>query len=170
MKRHVSLLALLLLAAPVLAQQATDDNRWYAGANIGWSSVDEGGVDDDDTGFKIFGGYHVNQWLDGEIGYVDLGKFENGGELEVNGFEASVLGRVPINPEASVFGRVGMFAWDTSGDDLAFADDTGTDPLIGFGADYRFSDMLGVRAEYERFYEVDEADIDLFSLGVVYDF
>ena len=74
-----------------------------------------------------------------------------------------------MDPNADIFGKAGLYAWDSESG-INF-DDVGVDPVFGFGGRYQFEDSnFGVRAEYERFYDVDDADIDLFSVSATYDF
>ncbi|WP_303907976.1 outer membrane beta-barrel protein [Thiohalomonas denitrificans] len=148
------------------AQQTMDESRLYLGAGVGWADVDEPGLDDDDTGYKIFLGYRAMEWLDAEVAYTNLGDF---GSIEPDGFQLSGLARFAVDPSIDIFGKAGLYAWDSSDSGLDF-DDTGVDPVLGFGGHYQLDGRFGVRAEYERFYDVDDADIDLFSVSATYDF
>ena len=77
-----------LVGLPVVSQAQNNwyDN-WYVGASVGQSFVDELGIDDDDTAFKVFGGYQFNKYLGAELGFVDHGELEDrGNELDVDEF------------------------------------------------------------------------------------
>lgn len=178
------LLVLLGLSSAPAAAQSTG---FYIGGGAGVSSVDVCGdlnalgassCDDRDTGFKIFGGYGINQNLAVEIGYIDLGEIEASGggatiKAETDGVEAAAVGILPINRQFSVFGKLGLFMWDVSvsgsgpGGSASISDD-GTDLMFGLGGSWNLTPQLSLRAEWERF-DVDE-DADFFSASVVYRF
>lgn len=60
------------------------DPNFYIGAGYGVSSIDTGvtgltgtaSLDEDDGGFKIFGGFKFNNYFGIELGYADLGSAE----------------------------------------------------------------------------------------------
>jgi len=193
----VAVLILGLAAKPSMAQA----ENWYAGASVGQSKADidltcdldiSCSKDEDDTGFKIFGGYEFNPNGAIEFGYVDLGKFKASGkdsflgnaslDWEPSGFTFAVVGTLPIGQNFGLTGKVGIFFWDMdlharssvfgSGSDS----DSGTDLTYGLGLKYDFSKTFGMRAEWERFQDVGDSnttgqsDIDLFSVGVVFKF
>ncbi len=164
-KKWIVPVLLALGTGTAWAQQTVDESPWYLGAGAGWSNVDDNGLDEDDTGYKLFVGYRATDWLDGELAYTNLGDL---GPLEPDGFQLSGLASFSVDPNADIFGKAGLYAWDAeSGIDF---DDVGVDPILGVGGRYRLGNQLGVRAEYERFFDVDDADIDLFSVSVTYDF
>ncbi|MEM1434273.1 MAG: outer membrane beta-barrel protein [Pseudomonadota bacterium] len=166
------------------------------------------GSDDSDTGWKIFGGLNFNAYVGVEVFYVNLGEalqslavdasalisvgnepsgsVDAKAEAEVDAFGAAVVGRLPLSEPFSLFGKVGMTAWDadlnisasfsgsasglpiTASDSLSDSDD-GTDIMFGAGASWQFSEAWRLRAEWERF-AIDDADVDLWSAGIVYVF
>lgn len=85
MKKLFSVIIILLLTT---VQSALAWDTWnpsfYAGVGYGYSKVDTGitgltgtsSLDENDSGFKIFGGFKINQFLGIELGYSDLGKAE----------------------------------------------------------------------------------------------
>lgn len=169
-------LATTLLVLPIAAHA---DDSWYVGAGVGLSNVDEFGIDEDDTGFKLFGGYHFNEFFGVEAAYVDLGELEEasiaGGpltELEVDGFSLAAVGRYPITNAVSIHGKAGVYFWDA---DIVgsiapqFNDDSDNDIFFGAGISYRFYERFTVIGEWER-YDIDDFDIDLLSIGVSYSF
>jgi hypothetical protein len=68
--------ALLLSATPAMA---ADGTGFYVGAGVGSMGVDVGEFSGDDTSFKIFGGWDFNQFLGGELEYIDGGGAAGGG-------------------------------------------------------------------------------------------
>ena len=155
----------LLSAAVVAAMCASTipfasaaERTGYAGVGVGRSSLDESGFDDD-TGYKIFGGYQFNKHVAFEGAYIDLGNFtsSSSSSVSVNGFQATALGMVPIGQKFRVFGKAGLFH------------NGGTDLTYGLG--FEWGNKIGVRAEWERFTDVSgSADADMFSASAVFSF
>lgn len=151
-------------------------------------------MDDTDTGYKLQLGYKFTPNWAIEGGYVDLGKFKYdatfaGGtanaEIKVTGWNIAAVGTYPINEQFSVFGKLGVI------DAKVEADFTATGPggtasdgdsstkakgNWGVGATYNINKQWGVRAEWERFDKLGdkdktgESDVDLLSVGVVFNF
>ncbi len=147
-------------------------------------------VDDSDLGWKFFAGFNFNQYFGIEMAYVDLGEAEASSVItaptagtaaiaaEADGFSFAAVGRYPLSNNIDVFGKVGVFAWDVEGTGnvtsgattVALNGDTdGTDVMFGVGGEYEITKNIGVRAEWER-YKLDSDDVDLFSIGLEYDF
>lgn len=179
-----------LLAATQASAQA------FIGGSFGKSDIDRelttglitsGTVDGKDSGFKVFGGYMFSRNFGVEAAYVDLGEVSysgsffgapvTGGKVEVTGFNIAALGSFPINEQFSIFGKLGLFIWDTEASDVTggvpfTAKDDGSDISFGLGVSYNFTRNLAVRAEWEKF-KVElgaEADADLLSIGIVWRF
>jgi OmpA-OmpF porin, OOP family len=173
----------------------------------GWNT------DDKDTAFKLFAGYQFNPNFAVEASYVDFGKFSanavtdyeeayipeiddvasrtvrENDEVSIDGFGFALVGRLPIDAGFSVFGKLGLFAWDgsasfsesttyrvgndsltTSERDSASFDDI--DPFYGIGVEYVVNQVM-VRAEFER-YDLSDSDAelktDLISASIGYRF
>lgn len=172
--------ALAATSAPASAQAT---GPYYAGASFGTTSIDVcgslGGLgltscDDEDSGFKIFGGYNFNQNLAVELGWVDLGEITATGpggtaKVGIDGFQAAAVGSVPFSPQFRGFGKVGLYMWDISatGPGGSLSDD-GTDVMFGLGVGWKVAPRVELRAEWERFDSDDEAD--LLSIGVQFSF
>lgn len=159
------------LVAAVSASKARAD--WYVGAAVSQAYVNESGLDENDTGGKIFGGYRFNKYLAAEAEYYDFGDQEDGiNSFSVNGYGLGVVGSVPVSDSFSVFAKGGLHYWDldVKGPIAAqFSDDSDSDPYYGVGVDYSINDRWGIRGEYTR-YEVDNFDVDVASVGVVLSF
>jgi OOP family OmpA-OmpF porin len=189
--------ALALLVAPAWA------GTFYLGAGAGESSTDDlsvadlddgsfvdGSLDDSDTAIKAFVGYRFLKFVAIEVGYVDLGEFTIEGTsdgsgpdffagpvdaaAEVDGYDVSVLGILPIGKRLKVFARAGYYLWDSevtvSNGGLSLSeDDDGEDTLIGAGASFRLGAGIDVRAEYEQF-DVDDITVDVISAGLTWRF
>ena len=205
----------LLAAQSAQAQDNTFINpdwansAWYIGAGVGQSraSIDEPRLraslaangetvtgfakDQRDTGYKLFVGKQLNQYMAVEAGYFDLGKFDfksttsgNGvlnGQAAFRGVNLDLLGQLPLSQRLSLLGRVGMHYTKTntefSGNRLlgsanTHASERKLNAKLGLGLEYKFSEALALRGEVER-YRVNDAvgnrgDADLYSVSLVY--
>jgi OOP family OmpA-OmpF porin len=209
MKRIALTLAVVLGLASMPTMAA--DPGFYLGAGIGQFSVeidevdlgDESGFldfDDDDTGFKIFGGYQFLPWLGAELGYVDGGTASQsysdtvlGGariEADVSAMTVAAVGTLPIGDMFELYGKLGMAFWNgdlqasVTGnlcDELEAVgercsestDDDGEDFYYGVGAGINIGERFNVRIEYEIF-EIDPRNVDVdanfLSASAVYRF
>ncbi len=197
MKRLIATAALAtLVASPAFAQsyQYNPNEGPYVGAGLGYSKLDNdtlnrldsagANTDDSDTGYKLFVGYQFNPNFAIEASYLDFGDFEANAGAEkltasADGFGFALVGKLPIQNGFSVYGKLGMVAWDgdidyrdsSTGTTASLADD-GTDPFYGIGAEYEVERIL-MRAEFER-YDISESgedfEIDLISASIGYRF
>ncbi len=204
MKRLIATAALAgLVASPAFAQsyQYTPHEGPYLGAGIGHAMLDNdtldqledigASTDDNDVSYKLFAGYQFNPNFAVEASYLDFGDFDASGilngdparaKLSADGFGFALVGKLPIQSGFSVYGKLGMIAWDG---DLSFAftdsngdrwsgsaSEDGTDPFYGVGAEYIVNQLV-MRAEYER-YDISESgedfEIDLISGSLGYRF
>lgn len=168
---------LLSITGPAVAQGYIG-----AGAGITASDLCNGiagpGVncDDEDTGLKLFGGYKFTPNFAAEAAWIDLGEVSASGfggtaTAEADGFQIAAVGMIPINPQWSIFGKLGAFMWDatvTTSSGFSVGDD-GTDIMLGFGGMWNITPKIGLRAEWERF-DVDSEDVDFLSVGVQFNF
>jgi OOP family OmpA-OmpF porin len=178
--KPATLATLLMLPGVAFGQQGMLQNiEPYVGLGVGSSSHDVQG-DDNDTGFKIFGGGLLNPNFGAELSYVDLGQFQEVGNpllgtltsrIEASAWALHGIGRLPLmNNQASVFGKVGVALAQVEANNT---DDNSFDLAYGIGASYDFQKNLGVRAEWERYALgnndalLDESDFDLFSASLV---
>lgn len=159
-------------------------------ADQGLTPVGGLSIDDNDSGKKAYIGYWFNKYVGLEGGIIDLGEvrasgtvtdgatnYTATGTVASDGFTASVLGRVPLHPRFSVFGKAGAYQWDTDFDLGNFSrSDDGTSGLLGIGGEFelgRAGPLWHLRAEWEHFFDVGEkdttgrSDIDYVSIGIV---
>jgi OOP family OmpA-OmpF porin len=193
----IGIAAVLSCAAPGAFAQ---DAGFYVGGALGQSSFKDacGGdptllvlsCDDKDSAWKIFGGYQFNKNFGAEVGYVDLGKatgslivlgLPGGASIKAKGFEFMGVGTLPFTDKISGYAKAGLFRWDVDADAyVSFlpvsTSDNGTDFTFGLGVKYDFTKNIGARLEYQRYNDVGsdtttgQADIDLWSIGIVYKF
>jgi OOP family OmpA-OmpF porin len=175
---------LLLAALTLLAASSKARADIYVGASVGQSQIndDESSFDFDgsDTATKLFGGFSFFKFLGLEASHMDLGNPDDsvggGGEAEIkmSGWDAFVLGNLPLGKHFEIFAKAGLVYWDRDvdfGGTLSGSDhDTGTDGAYGAGAAFKFGDHFAVRVEYEKFKVSDLDDVNLTSAGVVFRF
>jgi len=165
------------------------DSR-LAGLGYTTSSV----IDDVDFGWKVFGGYQFHEYFALEAIYVDLGEVSStispivpvGSPAQfvadaatvhpysVNGVALAGVLTWPVNDNIMVFGKFGGFRWDADvkvwcSTCLGTTTADGWDWMGGAGAEYDFTNDVGVRLEWEH-YATDRDDVELFSGSVLYRF
>ena len=178
-----SAVAALAVAAAAPAAYAQDENAgFYLGGGIGQFNAQIDDVDDvdatvdewdnDDTAYKFFAGYRLNNFLAFELDYINLGEPSGrvvpGVNLDaaVDGFAPYVVGSIPLGNWFEVYGRLGYFFYDaTLGveseiDGRAEFDEESEDLVYGAGIGAKVGEKLNIRFEYERFdlQGVDDAD------------
>lgn len=134
-------------------------------------------------------GYWLNRHVGVTGGFIDLDDlgaaggmtdsgtdFGAGGVEPSGGFTASALGRLPLSQRVSLFGKAGAYQWHTdfeAGDASRF--DAGSGGVLGVGAEFqlgRAGALWGVRAEWQRYLDVDErdaadgSDLDFATIGL----
>lgn len=204
--QSASFLLFAAFANPLMAQTTTDYSEgWYMGGNIGISTanIDKDKItqnltnysysdDEQDLGYKLFGGYQFNKNFALEGGYFNLGKFDyslstpNGsldGNIKVKGLNLDAVAILPITEDFSAFARIGANyaqakdAFGTTGS-ISMSDNSpkknDLNYKFGAGLQYAVTDSLALRLEAER-YRINDAvgndgDIDLFSIGLMYKF
>lgn len=148
--------AALTLSAGALAQQTTAPG-FYIGAEVGQADFGS----EDDTAFKIIGGYQFHRNIAAEAGYGML--FDKGG-AEVTALEVVAVGMFPVMDKLSVIGKLGFAQVDIE----SAADSDDIELTYGIGLQYDFLRNLGARVQWQRYDSDPEAD--LLSVGIVYRF
>lgn len=154
--------AVILTGFPFLA--CAQDQGGFIGASIG--TADDEVLNEDESGFKLFGGYRFTRNIAGEIAFVDLGSYF-GGFLDQYGLAFDVMVILPVADNFEFFAKAGLFSWTV---ETPFADDDGTDLMYGLGAQFNVNRNIGLRIEYEEFTDVSGGDVSLISAGVSYHF
>ncbi|MGZ8294748.1 MAG: OmpA family protein [Telluria sp.] len=173
------------------SRASIDEQRIVQSLTANGASMRSFTTDERDTGYKLFIGKQLNQYLAVEAGYFDLGKFGfdaatsgNGslhGEAAFRGVNVDLVGQLPLSQRISLLARAGVnYAKTTthfSGNRLAAvtnpnASERKANAKVGLGIEYKFSEALAVRGEAER-YRMNDAignrgDVDLLSLSLVY--
>jgi OOP family OmpA-OmpF porin len=131
----------------------------YVGLDVGQTDVG----DEDDTGFKIFGGYQFHRNVAAELGYGLL--FDKGG-VELTSLEAVAVGMFPLANQFSIIGKLGLARLEAEGFGESESD---TELTYGIGVQYDATRNLGLRLQWQR-YSTDPDDIDFISIGVLWKF
>jgi OmpA-OmpF porin, OOP family len=175
-------------AAGLFSRSGADErvkSGWELGAGIGMhtheeSIEDQVVFDGQGTAYKLFAGYRFNRYFAAELAYVDGGdpaeSYVDGTtgeplervEVQAHGFQASVLGALPLGQSAfSLFGRLGYLDSKT---DVRVVDQTpagvfsppqtftsnSEDPFFGIGLMAALDGAL-LRLEYEYVdFDVDD--------------
>ncbi len=155
-RKYAALVLLALLVTPAYAVQPGG----YVGFGFGQSDDDV--LSETDNGWKVFGGANLSPNLGLELAFVDLGEFV-GGVLTQSGVSYHLVGYVPVSDSFDLFGKIGLFAWKVDAFGLS---NTGTDLTYGFGGEYRMTQQLALRVEWETYQDVDGGDVDLVSAGL----
>lgn len=155
------------LSAPAAFGQGQQTNPgWYVGGSLGQADLGP----DEDTAWKIFGGYDINRNFAVELGYTDLGEVSEGAATaEANALELTALGKFPVGNQFSVYGLAGIakVEAEVSGPGGTVSDDS-TELTYGIGAQYDMTRNVGLRAQWQRYDTEDE--VDVLSVGVLWKF
>jgi OOP family OmpA-OmpF porin len=185
-----ALASAMALSTPASAEFFNFTMTPYVGASAGQSTTDScvvagSSCDDSDTAWKVFGGLAMNEYISMEVGYLDLGTVDYSaptGARETDGMMVDLIGTFALNPSFTVLVRGGMNFLNTevdgaiAGTPTNNVGDTDISWSLGLGGQFNFNEHVGLRVEWERFFEVGEeyetgeADIDLISAGIVYTF
>ena len=175
--KHAISLSLILATALTLASGAWAQTGGYIGFAAG--QADDKVLNETDRGLKVFGGWRFAPNLAAELAYVDLGSYgPAGATIDQYGVSAQFVGLVPLGQSGvSLFGKAGVFSWSVeryNNNNYYYSsnnpDDSGTDLAVGAGLQIDFQGRMGLRAEWERFYDVAGGDVDLISAGFFYRF
>lgn len=189
MDKRLGLIAFAAFAlTAAMAARADVQPGFYMGAGVGATKIDDDGFDDidfddSDVGFKVFGGYRISPNFAVEASYFDLG--EASGHFEdifdsvdfdvgVSGFNASVVGILPVSDMFSLFGKIGYASYDidahvdVAGVGSGSDSQSESDMTYGLGGELSFG-QFAVRLEYEAI-SVDNGDANMISVGGVFRF
>lgn len=184
---RIFIAAAALLAFGLPAHAA--DNGFYLGGALSRSTIDTDDeffgfeYEDEDTAYKLIGGFRPLDAFAIEANYVDFGEivFDDTaadgfrGEYESRALDAFAVGFLGV-PFVEAFGKVGLVYWDADavlqggigGIDLSDSE-SGADLAYGAGVQANFG-SLSARLEYERFEISDVDSTELWSLGLTWTF
>lgn len=163
------------LTAGLLAVSSAAFSEFYVGGSLGQADFEPG---DAQTSLELKTGYRFNNYIAVEGYYLDLGKSEQttlfgNVENELDGVGLSVLGIYPINEQFEVYGKLGIYAWDSSVEISGNVEDSVSDEdfVYGIGAAWKVNDMVKLNLGYDTvsFGELD-TDADIYSIGATISF
>jgi outer membrane autotransporter protein len=183
MKTSITLLAGVALCTGAMAQT-------YVEGGIGSSHISQNceavaSCEHNTTGFKLILGYHVHPQVAIEASYVNWGQVNFDGPLDgrgdstVTGYGLGAALSLPINPQWSVRGRLGVAGnhYDSSatlsGPVHIGVSKTKTAFQYGVAAQYELAKGFAVVGSYDGSQANDTSqnvDVNLFSIGVRYTF
>jgi hypothetical protein len=173
-KIHSLILSVTFIMSSLVMTSAHADNGFYIGGSVGNADTSGSTPSTDfsgsDTGYKIFGGFKFTIFAV-EGGYVNFGKAENNGiSAETTAFDLFGLVNIGLGP-IDLFGKLGVFSWDSDLTEGTSVNEDGTDPVYGIGGGLSLG-PVSVRLEYEYFDVGSDGldDIQMISLGAVYFF
>lgn len=173
MSRKKQLVSAALVAGAISLAPAAHAAQpgFYAGAGLGQG--DDLVLNQTSSAYKIFGGYNVNPFLGMELAYVNLGSnyvdAYNYGFTQ-DGVSYELVGHIPVGPSVDVFGKVGLYSWTTSYNNVYGASGQGTDNDYGFGLSARVAPQIWLRGEYQKFLNVAGGDVSMASVSMVFHF
>lgn len=142
--KKIAIVALLsaFAAAPVFAE------NMYASVNFGKAHYGYTNItNNSQSAFGIQGGYIINQNFSVEVEYNNLGGFDSAPDkVEGKSFGINAVGNLPVTPEFSVFGKLGIAnssLKDTIPGKSVTYKNTGI--KIGFGAQYNVTPTVGMQ-------------------------
>jgi len=196
-------LAAALIAGPATAQGA-DPSGIYLGGSLGFAQYKDTcknlliPCDNEDTAWRVFGGYQFTRNWSVELGYGDFGEAVGSGPIPAGGsvtfkqhsyaFDLTGIGQFYLTQRLSLFGRLGAYMGRTTRDDEftdfpAFnAHDAKTNSGFTYGAGLGYTlGRLGVRAEWQRYDNIGPNsssslgtsitdEIDVFSIALLFRF
>ena len=181
------------------SSEGLDQDELDASLVDGGFDLQSSSLDDSDTGFGATLGYQVNENFAAELSYVDLGdvSYQASNEQANPANESvtldtsaagpvfSLLGILPVGERWDLYGRAGLALMDSEGEASATVGDV-TDRIsdstnrsnmvLGVGVQFDVGDRFGLLLEWDRYLDVGseeivgESDIDLFSLGLRFNF
>ena len=188
-----------MLGSALATSVAAVEPHWFVGFGAGKTSTDISesdinsefaangitaatDVDDEDTSWRVFGGYRISKYLAAEAGYLDFGTIEADINIsapvvgsakidaDVTAFTLDLLIPIPLSERFELIPRIGVAFWDidadlagalTSGADVS---DNGTDFHYGIGLSAKINDRIKVRTNMER---IDsDSEITSFTIGL----
>ncbi len=165
------LIIFLLPVSGVTNFAHAQDSGWYGAVTVGEGEVSVNEFDTSST-TSIYFGNRLDDNTAFEFGYIDLGEFDledvSDTFIEVTGFEFSVLGLFQVGESSDIFGKVGLFLWESEGEFLGLSveGDDGNSLLLGFGANIPFSQSVGLRLEAVDYLDIDDEDVLNLSIGL----
>ena len=173
------ILGALAAATMVSASAHADDSGFYVGASVGQATESSSGFDGKDAAFRLLGGYSINRNFAFEAGYVNGGTLEDSrGSLDFSvksdGFFTTALAKLPLGNGITPYAKFGYVFYDStataSSGTVSVSESTSDSRILfGMGAEFRISDPLRLRVDYEKV-RVPDVAFDLYSIVATFHF
>ena len=153
-------------------------------------------TDDEDSSKQLYAGYNFTPRFSLEAAYTDLGITASvtdgdvSGKQTTKGLSVSLLGKIPLSHRISVYGKAGLYRWDSRSQvsvsqfSFAPAQNKGNDATVGVGLEYKMNRRASARLSWDRYNNVGKnavfrdlsgdhtvgVDVDVVSVGLQYNF
>lgn len=149
----------------------------FFGGSFGQASADgfctsSSDCNNEDTSWKVYGGYTLNKLVDAEVSYQSIGDLSRtaaSGTVtsELSALSFNAVGKYDVTETVQAIGKVGAASWSSNN---SSGDKSGTSLTYGFGAKVSMNENMKLRAEWENISGVDAGNgdntINTLSLGV----
>ena len=174
------IVAVLIAGLALAASPANADSGFSIGASAGYVTIADSDAtvdfDGNDVGYKFFGTYMFNNYFGLEGGYVNFGAPDsdfigNNLSIEATGWNAYLVGNLPLGDTFDLFAKAGAVKWDAESfiDGVNVGNDDGNDLAISGGVRWNIG-SLGIRAEID-WYDISDADkVWMASVGLEFRF
>ena len=89
--------------------------------------------------------------------------------VETTAFTVSAVGSLPLTDQLSLYAQAGVAFWEVTGSAPGLTVDVsedGNDIQVGLGANFYFTEMVGVRGAWDRL-DVEGDPLDFLSINVL---
>lgn len=158
----------------------------FFGGSFGQSEVDgfcngASQCNGEDTSWKVYGGYKINDMIDAEVSYHSIGDVSRTttdstgasttAASELSAIAVNAVGTYEINDSVQALGKIGAASWNAEN---TGGDESGISLTYGFGAKVSMNENMKIRAEWENISDVNtgngqEGDVTTMSLGIELD-
>lgn len=140
----------------------------YFGASFGFTEIDDAVSSEESKTFKVYGGAKTD-FFGYELAYLNFDDFSySGNGVSGHAVELSGLIFLPLKPGFSIFGKVGVLPYDLSGNTSGSSINTGSGVSNTYGGGIQIDAFKSVslRAEYQRFEDIEKIEFSLLSVGI----
>lgn len=177
MRKAITLFALVLLGVTTITTANAAEQGLYLGGGVGVYTldIDDTSFDDNATVAKAIAGYRFSDNFAIEVDYQKLFEVEDNvlgvkAELDADAWTVSLRPILPISDVVDLYAKVGYTWYDIEARASILGvsitdDDSDSSFSWGGGVDLNFGN-LSLRGEVARI-EVDDADLNLITIGVL---
>jgi len=154
------------------------EDGFYLGLSGQWFNVDVQGLDGDQVGAKLYGGYRFGN-MDNLLDYIAVeATFQKSGEIDgdvdvdgqkidvdlmLDGYTLEVLGIIPAAEIVEIYGKLGYYDFNAEVDGIGLSFDTDEHGLTaGIGVMFEVIPEITVRLELNWF----DVDDSAWTLGL----